>query len=118
MSGYKLELNFENNILSIVANDKFIIEDNPFIQYVNIPNDNFCVMRVNGINVRDNKFKLLSGAEFYEIINDYIKAFELTPEEFEVSNKNFQLEHLSVNETNYVFGADLCSFTLYNISVN
>jgi hypothetical protein len=118
MSGYKLELNFETNKLSIVSNDKSIAENQPYyIQYVNIPNDHCCVMRVNGIDTSDYEFKLISNEEFNEIVNNYIKQFELMPEEIEVSNKRFQLEKLMVDESNYVFDADLCSFTLYKISV-
>lgn len=118
MTGYKLELNFEADILSIVANDKSIMEDNIFIQYVNIPNDNFCVMRVNGIDPSDNEFKLISNVEFYKIVYDYyIEEFKLMPEKIKVSYKEFKLEYLSVNEINCVFDSDLCSFSLYEISV-
>jgi hypothetical protein len=72
-------------------------------------------MRVNGID--DNEFKLISNeVEFYKIVNDYIKVFELTPDEIIVSNNKFILQHFIVDEINYELDADLCSFILYSIS--
>lgn len=118
MTDYKLELNFDTNLLSIVTNDKSIIQQNTSIQYLNIPNYNFCVMRVNGIDISDNEFKFISYDDFFEIVNNYITEFNLTSNQINVSNNKFTLEYLHVDETNYVFDADLCSFTLYHISLS
>lgn len=115
MSTRKLALNFETNVLSIVENEVEVDDDET--QYVNIPNNNFWVMRVNGVCTSDYEFILISNEEFYQIVNDYIKEFKLTDEEIVVSNNKFKLEDLIVIETNYVFDSDLCSFTLYSISI-
>jgi hypothetical protein len=112
-----LKLNFETSVLSIVTYDNSIADDQYFTKYVNIPSNKFCVMRVNGIDISDNDFTLVSNTDFYEIVNKYIKEFNLTPEEIKVSNNKFNLEDLIVDETNYNFGPDLCSFTLYSISL-
>ncbi len=91
-----------------------IIEDDT-LKCVTIPSDNFYVMRVNGIDIGDNEFKLISKTEFNEIVNNYIAEFQLTPEEITINSKSFKLEHLNVDELSYDFDSDLCSFTLYNI---
>jgi hypothetical protein len=114
----RLKLNFETNVLSIVDEDtdKSIAEDQYCTECVNIPDNNFYVMQINGICTSDSKFTWITNAEFYEIVNNYIKQFELTPEEIKVSNKKFNLEDLTVDEIKYEFDANLCSFTLYSIS--
>jgi hypothetical protein len=120
MLSRKLELNFETNSLSIVSTEAIIDAFQTFLQYVNLPNHTFNVLhvlRINAIDPNFHEFKLISEVEFYEIVGDYIKEFNIVSDEIQITTNKIKLEDLTINETNYVFDDDLCSFTLYSITM-
>jgi hypothetical protein len=110
----KLVMTLDSDTLRI-ADKNEVIDDIDEIP-LNITENNFYVMYVIGLDVKE--FEFTTKNDFEQIVNNYINEFELTPEEIHIKNKEFTLDNYLIKETFYELDGDICQFCLYHITLN